>query len=114
MREKLIEHLQKYVDNSTALIMSDELLNIIGISKSTILSGGDELPEYRLDELDECQRIKKVLIKNGYINTGLRDAMGLWSDYSEEYAAGWLGLPEDDEELFDCIKHHIHVIYFPE
>ena len=35
------------------------------------------------------------------------DAAEIWEDYSDSYAAGWLILPKDDNELWQTIKHKI-------
>lgn len=54
----------------------------------------------------DVERIQEVLLYNGYSST-LRDCANLWDDYSEAYAAGWLGLPDDDRELWDILINRI-------
>lgn len=101
---KILNEYKKIEDENYSI---KQILNLLGISKETILQSGDILPKYRLKDADDCQRIKMILINKGFINAGLLDACYLWSNYSDSYAAGWLGLSEDDEELFDCIKPYI-------
>ena len=56
--------------------------------------------------LGDVERIQRVLLDNGY-NSLLEDCGKLWDDHSDDYCAGWLGLPEDDEELWDELKYLI-------
>lgn len=91
---------------------SNKMCDLIGISKKTILNSGDNISvdEYKLKD---CTKIKNVLIQKGYINAGLSDALYLWSEYSESYAAGWLSLDTDDTDdmIFDAIKCYIKKIF---
>lgn len=52
--------------------------------------------------IDDCGRIVRVAAANGYPIT-INNAYKLWSEYSDSYAAGWLYLPEKDEDLFSRI-----------
>ena len=52
------------------------------------------------------RRIQEVLLKNGYSSL-LEDCGNLWDDYSDSYAAGWLGLPEDDGDLWNILENRI-------
>lgn len=52
--------------------------------------------------IDDVKRIQVVLLKNGY-DADLQSCASIWEDYSDSYAAGWLGLPESDDELFTII-----------
>jgi len=54
----------------------------------------------------DVERIKKVLLANGYDST-LEDCSNLWDDYSYSLAAGWINLPDDDDELFRIISYYI-------
>jgi len=92
-------------------IAQSDILDLLGISKKMILRGGDELWEYRKDCIEDCERLKNILISKGFVNAGLCDAAGLWGEYSDGLAAGWLGMPEDDEILFKCVEPHINVIH---
>lgn len=47
----------------------------------------------------DVERILRVMTANGY-DTDYMTCAFLWDDYSEDYAAGWMGLPESDEDLF--------------
>lgn len=61
-----------------------------------------------IDHHSDCHRIQEVLLRNGYTST-LKDCYDLWSDYSYSYAAGWLYLPEEDEELWNTIQYRINL-----
>lgn len=113
MKEKILSILTKVQNGSKAPIQAQkELLDLFGVSYSSILHGGDNLSEYGENHRDSCERIKSVLIANGFINAGLNDALGLWGEYSDSYAAGWLGLPDNDAEIFDCIKGYIKITHY--
>lgn len=56
--------------------------------------------------IDDVKRIQEVLLNNGYSSL-LKDCGDLWEAYSDSYAAGWLGLPEDDEELWNILENLI-------
>lgn len=53
----------------------------------------------RYDHLDEAVRLQRAMSVRGYIIT-LREAEAIWMDYSDDYAAGWMGMPESDHDLF--------------
>lgn len=89
-----------------------QLLNLFGVSHSSVLRGGDKLSEYGERHREDCERIKAVLIAKGFINAGLNDAVWLWGEYSDSYAAGWLGLPDEDEEIYDCVKSYIRTTHY--
>jgi hypothetical protein len=89
-----------------------QILNLFGISRNSILCGGDNLSDYGKGHIEDCEKIKAILISKGFVNAGLNDSVWLWGEYSESYAAGWLGLPEDDEEIFDCIKRYIKTTHY--
>lgn len=83
------------------------ILDLFGMNKSSILKGGDGIGEYGERHRDDCERIKSILVQRGFINAGLRDALWLWGEYSDSYAAGWLSLPDEDEDVYNCIKNLI-------
>ena len=60
--------------------------------------------EYRYPE--DVERIVKILAERGYRATN-HQANQVWDMYSESMCAGWMILPENDEEVFDCIRLYI-------
>lgn len=60
---------------------------------------------YRMD----ADRIAKCLADRGYEATP-QQAVRLWERYSESFAAGWLGLPESDEEVFECVRPYFEPV----
>jgi hypothetical protein len=89
-----------------AISASKEIRELLKITKETALNGGD-LPDFINGYRSDCEIIQRVLIANGYVNAGLNDAFVLWGQYSDDYCAGWLILPDNDEEIFNCIKRYI-------
>ena len=61
--------------------------------------------------INDVKRIQKVLLDNKY-SISLKDAAGLWEEYSEMFAAGWLGLPDSDVRLFEYLKDEAGVMRF--
>lgn len=57
--------------------------------------------------IDDIKRIKRILIEHGY-NATLTLAEVLWEKYSESMCAGWMSLPDNDEEVFDCISYYLN------
>jgi len=58
-------------------------------------------PHYDYDHYPEdVRRIVRVCEQNGFLIT-YDDAKDIWQSHSEDYAAGWLILPKDDQSLFD-------------
>lgn len=68
-----------------------------GIVLKSDLDGDDY--EY----LGDCAIIQRALANVGYFAT-LRQARRLWEEYSESYAAGWMGVPDQDEHIVRCIE----------
>ena len=60
-----------------------------------MISNSEECSECRM--LD-CIRIQALLFEMGY-ESSLRDCEVLWGNYSDSYAAGWLFLDLNDEDL---------------
>jgi len=56
-------------------------------------------PEYSEDTL----RVQSVAMDRGVTLT-LQQAEDVWLRYSESMAAGWMNLPNDDEELWETIS----------
>jgi hypothetical protein len=50
----------------------------------------------------DVQRIQKVARDNGY-EADLDACAYLWDEYSDDYAAGWMGLPENDDDLWEIV-----------
>lgn len=54
-------------------------------------------------------RIRQVALRNGLDLTDAQ-AQDAWDRYSDSMAAGWMGLPEDDEELYSTVFfHYVHL-----
>lgn len=51
---------------------------------------------------DDVERIYNLLTSKG-VDTDLLTSEYLWIVYSEYYCASWLGLPKNDEELFNIL-----------
>jgi hypothetical protein len=94
------------VEKTAAITESKEIRELLKLTKETALNGGD-LADYNNEYRSDCEIIQRVLISNGYVNAGLNDALGLWGQYSDDYCAGWLSLPYNDQEIFNCIKRYI-------
>jgi hypothetical protein len=63
----------------------------------------DILSEYDAD-IDIMERIM-----NSRKSPETREALlGAWSVYSYDLGAGWLGLPEDEDELFQILKKYVN------
>ena len=56
---------------------------------------------------DDIIRIKAILISKGYEAT-LTIAEQLWQRYSDSMCAGWAFMPEDDDDVFDCINEYFN------
>lgn len=62
---------------------------------------------YEHRHITDVKRLQRVMLQNGY-ESDLRSVAGLWDDYSDTYAAGWIGLPENDEELWGILRNKIN------
>lgn len=56
--------------------------------------------------LSDVKRIQEVLMKNGY-DADLPSCAEIWEEHSDSYAAGWLGLPSDDNEIWGVIEYEV-------
>ena len=63
--------------------------------------------EYQHRHIADVKRIREVIGKNGR-HVSLPTAAGIWEDYSDMLAAGWLSLPDDDEELWLVIQKDVN------
>lgn len=61
---------------------------------------------YQHRHQSDVERIQQVCMRNGY-EADLEDCAGIWDDYSDMYAAGWLGLPDDNDELWQIIEQYV-------
>lgn len=61
---------------------------------------------YTHRHMHNVERIKNVCHQNGY-EADLEDCANIWEDYSDMNAAGWINLPEDDEDLWFIIKNEV-------
>lgn len=52
---------------------------------------------------DDVMRIVRILKERG-IECAPLDAQFLWEEYSESMAAGWMTLPDADDEVHGCIS----------
>lgn len=66
--------------------------------KKIIIPLGASFP-YKSD----VERIVRVLAERE-IQCAPLDAQFLWEEYSESMAAGWMMLPESDDEVYGCIS----------
>lgn len=58
---------------------------------------------------EDLARIQKVLADRGY-EADPRTCADLWSRYSDSMAAGWMTLPDTDDEVFGCMSLDILAI----
>lgn len=63
---------------------------------------------YKEDHRDECLILQRILIEKGFKSCGLGDAESLWMEYSERSSARFLGMSDDDNEIYDCIKDQLY------
>jgi hypothetical protein len=61
------------------------------------------MEEYHHRHLHDVMTIQRVCRDNN-LELSLEECADAWEDYSELYAAGWLGLPEEEDVLFDIIN----------
>ena len=58
------------------------------------------LTEHQSRHRDDVERIMRVTLQATYMRAvSFFEAYAFWTQHSEMYAAGWLNLPESDEEL---------------
>lgn len=57
-----------------------------------------ERPEY----IEDTKRITKVAFNNG-VSLTIKEAEEVWLEYSDSMAAGWMGLPKKDSELWQIL-----------
>ena len=57
----------------------------------------------------DVERLQRVMLQNGY-EADYDDAANIWEEYSDSFAAGWLYLPKDDDELWEIIEDMVQRI----
>jgi len=60
------------------------------------------------DNRNDAQPIVEALWRLG-IEISLRDAWEAWEKHSESMAAGWLFLPDTDEEILSSISYYLDI-----
>ena len=58
---------------------------------------------YQHRHQSDVERLQRVMLAHGY-DADLPSAADIWEDYSDSYAAGWLGMPDDDNKLWQIIQ----------
>lgn len=59
----------------------------------------------REDYPEDVTRIQEALARTGRY-ASREECTYLWEKYSDSMAAGWLYLPETDEEILSCISYY--------
>jgi hypothetical protein len=57
----------------------------------------------RIEYPSDCKRIQQILLDH-YWEATLAECQRLWQDHSDNMWAGWLVLPEDDEEVWEALQ----------
>ena len=60
---------------------------------------GEDFPE-------DVTRIQRILRHAGY-QCSRKQALEIWSDYSDSRYAGWMSLPDDDEAVLEACQSQI-------
>jgi hypothetical protein len=82
--------------------LSDEIESAIRILKEY---GLDEDNEVDIYYLEDCKRIKEIFKERGEYIT-LQQAEKMWQHFSNLMCAGWMMLPEDDDEVYLAAKRY--------
>lgn len=56
--------------------------------------------------IEDVERIVGIVLSRGFIISKM-DAYQAWCDYSDTFAAGWLILGSNDDQVFDNIMNHL-------
>lgn len=59
--------------------------------------------------LADVERIFSVMSVGG-VDTDMETCAYIWDEYSDDCAAGWIGLPDDDQDLFDTIMRKAQML----
>jgi hypothetical protein len=57
----------------------------------------------------DAARIVDVLARRDIV-ASVEECKLLWQRYSDSMAAGWMMLPEDDDEIYHCVASYFEVI----
>jgi hypothetical protein len=71
------------------------------VEMDTMISHSDVEIRYPADVL----RIRQVALRNGLALSDA-EAQAAWERFSDSMAAGWLTLPEDDEDIYTTVFFH--------
>lgn len=58
--------------------------------------------------IKDCKRIQTSFLQHGYI-ISLETAQTIWEEISEKYAAGWIGLPKDNTDLWIILESKMNL-----
>lgn len=62
--------------------------------------------DYQHRHKDDVERLQRVLLANGYYSE-LQSCADIWQNYSDDYEAGWMGMPNDDDELWGIVEWRV-------
>lgn len=57
--------------------------------------------------LEDCERIQRLMKQAYDLDISLSTAQWIWEDYSDGFAAGWLYLPDKDEDLVSVLNDYV-------
>ena len=107
MKEQIIE----LIKNNSPEEATEKILKLVvkaDVSRCNFFQDGREL--WKEHHREESVRLQNLLIAKGFTSCSIGEAEGLWMSYSDDYAAGFLGMPDTDEELYECIKDQLCVV----
>lgn len=85
------------------------------MNRADFLRGGDELCEFGRKHREDAELIRKALVKHGFINAGLDDAVWLWNEYSQKRSGlKWLPVTGDLFEIYILIEPYIRKYIYPD
>lgn len=85
----------------------DDIWLLLGLAKETAFDGEAHLPPNKEHFKEDSERVRDALRDKGYKNIGTWEAYDLWKEFSLDYAATWLTVPNDNEEILNCLKPYI-------
>lgn len=59
------------------------------------------------DYPDDIRRMVAVVAQHGERPISAEEAQEAWDAYSNSFCAGWMALPDSDDDLFDSLKGRI-------
>lgn len=64
------------------------------------------IPYRQVYDYSDCVRIQRVIAEKFGAFITIEEAHLIWTEYSEDTASCWNGLPESDEDLLNvCLKY---------